>query len=304
MKNLKYDKTLNILVAYPYLTPKMKESLLNERQEDYRMIVDSGAFSVYNAGHTVDIDAYCEFIKDMRASFTKLVDLNFVQLDVIFNEEETVKNYEYQTSLGLDVCPVYTRGGSVERLDYLLEQDKYIFVGGVQRGKGNKNFAKMVLEKSQGKKVHYLAFVKPDYVNHYKPYSVDSSSWLAAARYGECLYYKGKGRMSSINKKAFTKKPPENFIEACRKLHIPYDMVKKLRFNESWINDSRDIELNYDPTCGLRSLSQFVTTIHYVYYILEAQNKVGTHIYMAVSNPHDLRRVFQAYEFLKEKGVI
>jgi hypothetical protein len=296
-----FDKTLNILVAFPYFSEKVQLGL-EKRIGDYRLIVDSGAFSAYNSGMEIKLEDYIEFVKKTKERFKEVKELNFVQLDVVFDEEGTKNNYEAMLEAGLDPCPVFTRGGSPDRFKQLLSTGKYIFVGGVQRGKGAPNFAKWVLENSTPQdKVHLLAFVRPDFINHYKPYSVDASSWTSAGRYGQLLYY-CNGRLKSMSKSDFSKQPKKEFLDACDRLKIPRNVIKQLGYKESWIN-STSFEWHDDPTRGNRTLSLFINTLHYVYYSIMAQNKIGTKIYMAVGDAHQLRFIYDAYDYLNSNGV-
>ena len=294
---------LNILIAYPYFKPKVKEILAELPPEDYRLIVDSGAFSAYNSGHTIELPKYCEFLTDLKKDFTNF---DYVQLDVVFNEEKTIENYKRMLDMGFDPCPVFTRGSNFDYFHELMETRKYVFVGGVQRGKGANNFAKWILENSSyienGDRVHLLAYVRPDFINHYKPFSVDSSSWTAAGRYGLIPYYT-KGRLSQVSKKDFISKPPKAFLDSCAKLKIPYNVIKKLRYKESWFNTSR-FEYCEDPNKPTITLPTFITACQYIYYTIEAEKKIGTRIYMAVGDNFQLTIIIQAYNYLKERGVI
>ena len=301
-KSSTYDNKLNILVAFPYFSNGIRKELEKQDPERFRLIVDSGAFSAHNSGHEIKLDDYCDFITGLQPSFP---DMEYVQLDVVFDEQGTKDNYQEMLRRGFDPCPVFTRGASQDYFKELLALDKYIFVGGVQRGKGAPNFAKWVLENSGGykeHKVHLLAFVRPDFINHYKPYSVDASSWTSAARYGQLLYYT-KGRLKSMHKKDFAKMPKQAFLDSCKELKIPFNVVKKLRLNGSWKSTTKFV-YDEDPNTPSETLGLFINTLNYIYYSIKAQNEVGTKIYMAVGDSSQLRLMFQCYDFLKERGVI
>jgi hypothetical protein len=294
---------LNILIAYPYFKPKVREILAEFPKENYRLIVDSGAFSAYNSGHAIELPKYCEFLTDLKKDFN---DFDYVQLDVVFNEEKTKENYKRMLDLGFDPAPVFTRGADFDYFHELIEAKKYIFVGGVQRGKGANNFAKWVLENSGNYKedrVHLLAYVRPDMINHYQPFSVDSSSWTAAGRYGLIPYYTGNGRLSQVSKKDFIKKPKKAFLDSCARLKIPYNVIKKLRFQESWFNTSK-FDYNENPNEPSITLPTFITACQYVYYTIEAEKNIGTRIYMAIGDSFQLSIVLQAYNYLRERKVI
>ena len=52
---------LNILIAYPYFNNQILETLKNA-DIDYNLIIDSGAYSVWNSGKTITLDEYCSFL--------------------------------------------------------------------------------------------------------------------------------------------------------------------------------------------------------------------------------------------------
>jgi hypothetical protein len=296
------DSKLNLLIAFPYFTKQMvgKFITLFPNQNDYRLIVDSGAFSAYNAGMNIELDDYCKFLDNLFKSPIKVE--AYIQLDVVFDGEATQKNYNIMIEKGYDPCPIFTRGDSEDYFFELINSGKYVFVGGVQRGVNNRNFAKWVLENSTNKKVHLLAFIKPDFINHYKPYSVDASSWSSTSRYGTIAYYY-KGRVKMLDKIAFNKAPSKLFIQSCKNLCIPDHAIKKLRFNDSWQSFSaKDFSIVED--IPVKGLAQFISLVHWIYYSIMAQNKVGTKIYLAVGQPLHLEIMHGAYKHLRDNKLI
>lgn len=270
------------------------------KHEEYRLLVDSGAFSAWNANIEITMDEYCDFLKKLKKEKLNVED--YVQLDKVYDGEATQANYKDMLARGFDPAPVFQRGDSEEYFHELVNSGKYVFVGGVQKGVNNRNFAKWVLENSKGKKVHLLAFIKPDFVNHYKPYSIDSSSWSSTSRFGTVGYFL-KGRIKVIDKKMFASPPPKSFIDSCLKLKIPMHAIKKLRLNGSWQSfDAVDFSVEKDVP--VKGLAQFISIIHWVYYSVTAQNKIGTKIYLAVGQPLHLRIFKAAYDHLAKNKLI
>lgn len=289
---------MNILVAYPYFTKKVHEELKKIPKEDYSLIVDSGAFSAYNSGKVVHLDEYCGFIDSIS-------DLNFhhVQLDVVFNEEKTIENFKIMRDRGYDCCPVFTRGSDIKYFEKLLADDEYVFVGGVQSGDNYRGFAKRLLEISKGQRVHYLAFVKPDFLNHYKPYSVDSSTWANSIRFGRVNMYAGGGRIKGFLKNDFKKRPPKKFFEYIDRIGLPYTMVEKLKHEGSWINSSNTI-VDINSTAAEKTTNKYISVLSYLLYSIEAEKKLGTKIYLALCNSFDVAMFHNAYKHLKRKNLI
>lgn len=292
------DKKLNILIAYPYFKDSLKY-IDNRDPDSYRLIIDSGAFSAYNCGLNVTLDDYCKFLKQIRYERFEAA----VQLDVVFNPEETKLNLIKMRDLGFKVNPVFTRGDDFEYFDKLIEDKEYIFVGGVQ-GLGSipRIFAKKCLERSKGSKVHYLAFVRPDWLNHYKPYSCDSSTWSSGARFGKLSIYSGNGRIFTYERKDFINKPDSETIELLKSLGLNMNELKNLSKQNAWKNIMYDkFDKSFKDSSGFII---FVSILSYIKYSISAQNKIGSKIYMAIGDKTYLKYFFYAYDFMIERGVI
>ena len=293
MKTSQSDKKLNLLVAYPYLTDANIELLSKWDRNKYRLIIDSGAFSAFNSGAEIRFEDYCAFLD--RIKF-----LNWdaaVQLDVVFNPKETQINYQRHLDRGDRVCPVFTRGDKWDYMQSLIDNDKYVFVGGVQGGSGAKEFAKYCLERTKGKMIHFLAFVRPDWLIHYRPFSVDSSSWSSSCRFGSLHLYVGDGRIKALERKDFIKRPSNAILNRFAQIGFDYGMVQKLGFSEAW-SSRRVGEGNKFET------HIFASICSYIKFSVEAQNKIGTRIYLAMNYDHYTKKLMAAYDMLLEKGLI
>lgn len=297
--SLKSNKLkLNLLVAYPYFSPEMINILETKDPDDYRLIVDSGAFSAYNMGMDIKLEDYEKFLIDLRKRIPKF---EAVQLDVVFNHEETEKNLKISRDRGIEVNPVYTRGAPTDYFHQLLDDDEYVFVGGVQGGDGAKEFAKWCLERSKGKKVHYLAFVRPEFLKHYQPYSTDSSSWSGAARFGNLTLNGPNGRFKTVNKMKFQQKPDEDTIKLITNLGFNYSDIKRLAYAESWKSNGKfNLEqLLCGDKGGIRTFAAFVNIVSHIKNSHLFEKKVGTYIYQAQANWQYLEAFFQAKKFLE-----
>lgn len=294
-----YDRKLNILYAYPYFTSKAVEEFSSFDRSNYRLIIDSGAFSAHNCGMKIELNDYHKFIESI--SFLKPDAI--VQLDVVFNPKETKNNLKKSRDAGYNVCPVFTRGDEEDYLQQLVDEKEYVFVGGVQGGQGAKEFAKYILERYSRDKIHLLAFVRPDWLIHYKPYSVDSSSWSASVRYGLIEVFKN-GRLKRYSRQDFMKRPDMDTIKDFQNIGISYNILKKLAYNESWITRKFDPEQLYNSNISCDNLHGFISLCSWIKYSIEYQNKIGTKIYIAVSQDLQLRAIKQAYKHLVDTGII
>ena len=290
------DKKLNLLVAYPYFSSTILERLADRDRSSYRLIIDSGAFSAHNSKKIIRFEDYCSFLDKVK--FLKWDAA--VQLDVVFNPEATKQNWIKHLERGDDVCPVFTRGDSWDHMESLLSEDRYVFVGGVQRGEGSKEFAKYCMERTVGKKIHYLAFVRPDWVNLYRPFSTDSSSWSSSGQFGTLLLYKGGGRMMTLTKQNFIKRPSDEVISYFDDLGFDETLVRLFSKEASWQSKNFTYDMSQPGPC----LHMVATICSYIKYSIECQNMIGTRVYMAVGTAEHLKLFFYCYDFLSRKGKI
>ena len=91
-----------------------------------KIFLDSGAFSVFTGKKKIDINDYANFIKENRGKIEV-----YANLDVIGNHEDTQKNQAYLEGLGL--YPLYTFhfGSPLEILREAVKKYDYIALGGL-----------------------------------------------------------------------------------------------------------------------------------------------------------------------------
>lgn len=171
---------LNVLVAFPYWGALVTEQLKTLDRSEYRLIVDSGAFSAWNRGAKIELDDYCRFLD----SISQFRPFYAVQLDVFGDPEASFRNLMVMRERGYDVMPVHTRGDSVEMLNRYYEMTDYIMFGGIVVGSENRGYVKWWLQQNQGRKAHWLGFVDVPFIKVYRPESADSTSWMTANIYG------------------------------------------------------------------------------------------------------------------------
>ena len=154
-----------------------------------RIILDSGAYTVFKQGSTIDIDEYAEFVKNSNSVFC-----DYFNLDVIGDCVTSYKQWVYLRSLGLNPIPVFHLGGDETYLLKYLKQTDYIAIGAVA-GKStpqrllaldylwNKYFINSSGEPLY--KIHGLGMTSIDLIKRYPWYSVDSTSILFTGIYGK-----------------------------------------------------------------------------------------------------------------------
>ena len=177
-----------ILESYHYLTANIVEAI---RKDKATIFLDSGAFTMFTQGVTVDLEAFATFIK-------KQADIIHVasNLDVIGAGGEAL-TYERQKTLeksGVKIQPVFHARDKDEWLvRYLEEGYDYIFLGGMVPE--STDYLQEWLDRIWDKyltnadgtpkvKVHGFGLTSSQLMFRYPWYSVDSLTWRLCAGYG------------------------------------------------------------------------------------------------------------------------
>jgi hypothetical protein len=171
---------MKLLYAYPEL--HKKENIQAEIPSYCDgVFLDSGAFSVYNSGKTIDIDALVEFCKIHRHEFDVIA-----SLDVIGDWRGSKDNYKYMIKHGADVLPCYHYGEPIKVLDWYASTTDYIGLGGMvginkyQR----RHFLESVFKRyPDNTKVKFHGFGVNDFtlLDQFPFYSVDSAAIVMCA---------------------------------------------------------------------------------------------------------------------------
>lgn len=206
----------NILVAFPY---KRGAELLGYDPEYF--ITDSGAFTAWNIGKSVDIDAYAEWATYAQKKFSRVVSVN---LDVIPGEKgrnstaeerkngmkKSLQNADYLRSKGLNVMEVFHQDEPREFLDELLSRLPEDGVLGLsprndvsmpKKLEWHKTLLSYFASKYPLDKMprcHGLAVTSPSLLEAFPYYSGDSSSWVSALRFGTAIDEWGKATKSHV----------------------------------------------------------------------------------------------------------
>lgn len=170
-----------------------------------KIMLDSGAFSAWTRGETIDLGRYIDFVKRYKSRLD-----TYVNLDVIPGSrgvQPTIRevdraaaasfdNYKAMRSAGLSPIPVFHYGESFGWLVKLLESGAdYICLGGtvgLKSGVKRKFLDECFTVITDGRgapavRVHGLGVTEGPLVARYPWHSVDSTSWLMAPTYGMIL---------------------------------------------------------------------------------------------------------------------
>jgi hypothetical protein len=181
---------LRFLASYHYC--KTKQEIINKYTDLlYDVFIDSGAFSADNCDASINIDEYCEFIKQTGVR-------KYATLDVIGDPIKTLENHNYMINEhGLKPMITFHMGSTIKDLDKLLHFD-YIALGGMVM-KGGK-FGHLdavwdhILRHNAKIKVHGFGLTNVEIIDRYPWHSVDSSSFKGCKRFGrQAILWDGFG---------------------------------------------------------------------------------------------------------------
>jgi hypothetical protein len=160
-----------------------------------KVFLDSGAFSSYKRGLSIDLEEYERFIVEHLSDIEV-----YAALDVIGNPEATRRNVELMESHGLRPMPTFHFGSPDSELERLLDKYDYIALGGVAILGSRKRLLQAWLDKCfssvirrKGKKVHGFGIMARWAWERYPFYSVDGSSWCVPGKYRTLKGVGGKG---------------------------------------------------------------------------------------------------------------
>ena len=287
---------VNVLMSYPYFTRGAISYLKKKDPSDFRLIVDSGAYTAWSGGKQIDIKEYIKFLKSLPQEW----DMRAVQLDVIGNPQGTYENWQTMLSAGLSgIMPVFTRGADPEVLDEFYKFADVVMFGGIVKGKYNREYIKWFMEQNKSRKVHWLGFVNAQFIKKYSPYSVDSSAVTSTQRYATVQFYSGGGVMKSITRKDFATSPPHGFVESCIARGFTMAEILALGKEAKWHGNVQQGGLKGDV--GYASFFNFV---HHVARSVDVERNIGTLMYLAVALENHVIAAFDAFDFIKRRGTL
>jgi len=271
---------LNILMAYPYFS-KLKDSEMDwfvKNKDSINFILDSGAFTAWNSGKPIKLDDYISFIKQLPFKPT-----HTVQLDVIGDADKSYTNYLKMLEKGISCDPVFTRGSSLELLEKLYDTTDFVHIGGVASGKNNKKYVDWLMRRIDGRKCHWLGMANIRYLKKWRPYSVDSSTFSACARFGVMIsIYTGVGEIVIITYDEFLK----DFSK--RKL--------VLTFRDRWCPELSNADLKNRNSWISWGKTSCLTSVAYILKAIDVEKNLKTKVYIACPDGLQLGFLIRAYE--------
>ena len=162
-----------------------------------RLFGDSGAYSAKHQGADIDIEVYAAWLERWRHLFAA-----YANLDVIGDDEASLRNLVHLEDRGLQPLPVFHGGEDWSYLDRYLDRYPYIALGGAVGADWRLVAAWLVQcftrAQPHGTAFHGFGMTRWELLRDFPFYSVDSSSWGSAYRYGVVKLF-DRGRWVSVH---------------------------------------------------------------------------------------------------------
>ena len=204
LKYLQDNDCCNILISY--LEQRKIETLLEKNIPNISLFVDSGAFSAFTRGKKVDIDKYIEFLNchhqkfDLYASLDVIPDYESME-SVRQSSVDTFNNFLYMRDrlIDKDKCVVtFHFGEDYDMLRQILNfQDDYgkvvyMALGGLARASAEDRIVfiercyEIIKEcHREDLQIHLFGVTDMSLCERFGASSVDSTTWVRAASFGE-----------------------------------------------------------------------------------------------------------------------
>lgn len=153
------------------------------RKRDWKILIDSGAFSAFWAKSSIDLDAYCRFLHERKAMLW-----DYIALDVVNNSKASLMNYKRMRLRRLSPMAVLTEDMSVDVLPDLIEltgNERVCMAGGTRWPMQSwMARCKLAQQHAPQARVHSLGFTRSSGPWRSGAASVDSSTWVNGNRFG------------------------------------------------------------------------------------------------------------------------
>lgn len=256
-ENKKWDQYLtsaeaeNRFYSYYYGGSANNEALLLNKRNSNILIVDSGAhtfFSESDQSLTASVhkkqnktkqtpdeyfEKYLEWLIKNKPNFSYFVELDIGEL---VGQQKVLKwRKQLEKHNLLDKCITVCHPAVTSYETYLKELDesvsRYVAIEGLRPGQPQIPYGNYVIEAYKKQvKIHGFALTNTKIVSKYPFYSVDSTSWLSASKFGQVFTFTN-GRLSSTNmaqsRKLLqkTKVPAKYYDSNTSKLEISYELL-------------------------------------------------------------------------------
>jgi len=217
MVNIGIDKRL--ISYHPPSSLKKWIDFLTETKgfSSQELFIDSGAFSVWTRGITINLLDYIAYLKTIQSLGWRL--FVYANLDVLPGalgceltekdaDDSAKKGWENLKTMqdnGLNPIPVYHYGEQIEWLDRMAESGCDLIGFGGLVGMNVTSLMSWLdvvfnrIEKYPNIKTHGFGVTSLNVLKRFPWYSVDSTSWIKSSSYGALLYFDARlGKLNAL----------------------------------------------------------------------------------------------------------
>jgi hypothetical protein len=171
IKDLKDSGATHIIISYAY--PPYPALWQRIKESGFKVLLDSGAFTMWRRGKHIDLDSYCGYIAKHDVD-------EYVVLDDPECPDTTILNLLLMEAKGLKPMPVFSFGAPWYQLDWLAARYSRIGLGGcVPRSIAEiKTWLTEVYRRHPGKQYHLFGITRMEILMRFPLASADSTSWI------------------------------------------------------------------------------------------------------------------------------
>lgn len=185
------DEPIKILASFHYFKKVDFDDLLANFKVKPMIFADSGAYSAASQGVPVQVEEYAEWLHRWKHLFTV-----YSNLDVIRDPEGSDRNQRFLERRGLEPIPVFHTGSDFSVLDALAKEYPYIALGGMvgQSRPACLKWAATCMKRTlkHETRFHGFGMTSREVIEKLPWYSVDSSSWVSGAKFGNLTLFDGR----------------------------------------------------------------------------------------------------------------
>lgn len=176
------------------------------------IMIDSGAFTVWNAGGSVDLLQLMDFQKKLVDMYSDKHNFVFISLDVIPGSvgvtptqqqieesvHRSVENFHTMKGTGIDVLPVYHSGEDDWVKRHYMEHCDYLCLSMSQNLSEKQRVTWAMENQVDGFKMHGLAATGAKMMRYVDWYSIDSAGWIMVSAMGGIMVPKETGELVPV----------------------------------------------------------------------------------------------------------
>jgi hypothetical protein len=269
------------------------------------VLLDSGAFTAFNAGKTILLADYIAFLKKWGPSL-----FGYMLLDKLQDPVQTEANWQTMLAEGLTPVPIHVYGEGKAQMDAFFERSPYVALGGLRRphrGAAPPEYVKLKMEWAAGRPVHWLGYTDEKMVRGFRPFSVDCASAWSSMQFGQVQVYLGAGEwwlgtiddwkeLSEVKRRELRRQLVEYDVEPAA-----LDQPETWRWQPtdavlSWVdrlghNDSRYVGIEQKPTSHVTAS---ICIRSWVRYIFDVRRNFGTRVFLASTADQRFDRIIDA----------